>query len=118
MNRPSHKELTRKIVVANECVTAGNILLINHEAIVCDALELGYSVSLDLKDILQDIIENLSADDYIGYRPPRKSYERAIEGLELFEFTARCSRFSDRVYLKFSILEPNLYLVSLHLHRK
>ncbi len=118
MNRPSHKELTRKISIANKCITDGNIYLINHESIVCDALDLGYIIDTDLSYILKDIIGNLSADDYIGHRPPNKSYERAIEGLELFEFTAQCSRFTKRVYLKFSIKEPNFFLVSLHLHRK
>jgi len=118
MNRPSHKELSRKISIANKCITSGNINLINAKSIIFDAIELGYSISTDLNEILKDIIENLSADDYIGYRPPQKSYERAIEGLELFEFTARCSRFTDRIYLKFSIQEPNFFLVSLHPHRK
>lgn len=118
MNRPTHKELTRKITIAAECIANGNILFINHRSIACDAIELKYSVDTEIKGILQDLIENLSSNDYIGYRPPMKSYERAIEGLELFEFSARCNRFKDRVYLKFSIKEPHFFLVSLHKHRK
>lgn len=118
MDRPSHKELTRKISLAREYIYAGNIYLINHAAIVCDALELSYNVDNDLQDILVEIIENLSADNYIGHRPPQKSYERAIDGLELFEFTASCSRFTSQIYFKFSLKEPNFFLVSLHLHRR
>ena len=53
MQRPSIKELNRKIKIGKDIVAQGNILLINIDAIAADAVELGYQVS-NLKYCLKD----------------------------------------------------------------
>ena len=45
MQRPSIKELNRKIKIGKNIVAQGNIFLINIDAIAADAVELGYQVS-------------------------------------------------------------------------
>jgi len=117
MNRPSHKELSRKIRAAKEAVTQGNINLINPAAIIADALELGYCIDSDLQDILLELLESTSPEDYAGNKPPQKSYEKEIKGVELFAFKKKCSYFSDDIYYKFTLYEDELFLVSLHKDR-
>ena len=103
MNRPSHKELFGKLRVAREAVRAGRIALLNQDAIPADAIELDYSLSLELVPA-----------DYSGSRPPQRSYEQDIRDLELFAFTVESRRFKRRVYMKFAVEGGTLWLVSLH----
>ena len=117
MNRPSHKELSRKIRAAKEAVSQGNISLINSAAIIADSLELGYCIESDLRDILLELLESTSPEDYAGNRPPQKSYEKEINGVELFAFKKTCSYFSGDIYYKFTLHENELFLVSLHKDR-
>ncbi len=117
MKRPSHKELSGKIRAAKEAVAEGNISLINHAPIIADALELGYSIKNDLQDILLELLEDTKPEDYAGNKPPHKSYEKEIKGLELFAFKKECSYFSDDIYYKFTLYEDELFLVSLHKNR-
>ena len=118
MARPSHKELSNKLKLAREKVSQGKILLIKPEIIVADALELNYSVEADLQTILLDLIDNTSPKDYVGDRPPQKSYENDIKDLDLFAFKSRCSSFTDYIYLKFALTDTCLFIVSLHKHRE
>jgi hypothetical protein len=86
--RPTHKELTHKIKQAIRAVSQGRIRILEPEVIASDALQLGYQVS-EVSDLLVDALSRLSAKDYIGYRPPEKSYEEKIKSAELFAFKAR-----------------------------
>ena len=86
----------------------------NQTALAVDAIELGYSIDLDLYSVLDEILDACTPADYTGSRPPQRSYEQTIEGLELFAFAAEIRRFKCRVYVKFAIEEDTLWLVSLH----
>ena len=117
MERPSHKELYNKLREARMAVSKGLISLLNQDIIAADAIELEYSIETKLIPILQELLDYITPGDYAGSRPPQKSYEREIEGLDLFSFVADCSRLKCRVYYKFALVEGRLWLVSLHQDR-
>lgn len=119
MNRPSHKELFGKLRAARAAVEAERVALLNQTALAVDAIDLGYSIDLDLYSVLAEILDACNPADYTGSRPPQRSYEQTIEGLELYAFAAEIRRFKCRVYVKFAIeIEGDmLWLVSLHQDR-
>jgi hypothetical protein len=111
--RPTHKELTGKIEQAIKAVSEDWICILDPEILARDALELGYQVS-DLSDILSDLLLAMSPGDYIGYEPPKKSYEDKIKGSELFAFKAYSQILGCDVYLKFVLKDKFIWIVSLH----
>ena len=117
MERPSHKELYNKLREARMAVSKGLISLLNQDIIAADAIELEYSIETELIPVIEELLDYTTPGDYAGSRPPQKSYEREIEGLDLFPFVADCSRLKCRVYYKFAIVEGRLWLVSLHQDR-
>lgn len=92
-------------------------MLLEQDAIVQDAIDLGYDVGDELIDVLTGLVNETAPAHYAGARPPQRSYEREIEGLELFPFVVESSRFKCRIYYKFLITEGVLWLVSLHQDR-
>ena len=117
MNRPSHKELFSKLRVARVTARSGCIALLNQAALAADAIELGYSIHLELNSVLMELLEACSPAHYTGSRPPQRSYEQDINGLELFAFSMESRRFKCGVYVKFAIEGNMLWLVSLHQER-
>jgi len=120
MQRPSHKELFQKIKIAKKAVNEGRVFLLDdqEESIISDAFELGYEVENELLAILSDLLAQTKPEDYAGDRPPQKSYEKEIEGFELFAFRVNSNLLDCKVYYKFSIQDNDLWLVSLHKDRK
>ncbi len=116
MERPSFKELYGKIEQAKGAIEKKQIFTIDPEVIAVDAIELGYEVS-KLNKILSIILKEIDPKDYIGNRPPQKSYENEIKGFELFAFRWMSKIFGCESYLKFSIKQDSVYLVSLHQDR-
>ncbi len=114
MNRPSHKELTRKLYAASQAVRKGRVALLNQLSLAADAIELGYSIEIELEAVLIEMLDETNPVHYTGSRPPQKSYEQDIRDLELFAFTVESSRFNCRVYFKFALAEKMFWLVSLH----
>lgn len=117
VGRPSHKELFGKLRLTREAVRTGQIALLNQLALAADAIELGYTIEPELKAVLAELLEAASPHHYTGSRPPQRSYDAHIEGLELFAFTIPSRRFKCRVYLKFAIQDGVFWLVSLHQDR-
>lgn len=114
MNRPSHKELFGKLRSAREAVKDKRIALLNQLALAADAIELDYSIELELEAVLFELLEAAAPGNYTGSRPPQRSYEHDIQGLELFAFTVESQRFKCRIYLKFALQDEMFWLVSLH----
>ena len=117
MRRPSNKELFNKILEAKRAVSQGQVLILEQETIAQDALELEYVIETELLTILQELVEETNPQNYAGARPPQRSYERKIEGLELFAYVVESSHFKCRIYYKFALAEGVLWLVSLHQDR-
>ncbi len=118
MNRPSHKELSQKIAQAIAAIENGNIRILNMLSFMADADELGYVIDTDLNELLVELLNKSSLDNYEGSRPPQKAYQQKIIGAELFAFSVLETSLTRPVYYKFSIVEEVLYIVSLHLDRK
>lgn len=114
MNRPSHKELFGKLRSARQAIVAGRIVLLNAEALATDAIELDYSIELELDVVLIELIEETTPLHYTGARPPLRSYEQDIQGLELFAFVVESKRFKCKIYFKFALAGDVFWLVSLH----
>lgn len=103
-----------KLRDAKAAVKSGNVFLINQDAIAADAIDLEYDIGNELFEVLDHLLEETTLDQYAGSRPPQKSYDQEIKGLELFAFVVDSRRFQCRVYFKFTIIEETLWLVSLH----
>jgi hypothetical protein len=116
MNRPSHKELSRKINLAKNAVSVEAINILNHIAVAADAIELGYDIS-DIKNVLTELLDEISPDYYAGGYPPQRSYDKQIENLDLFPFRWISRKFGCEIYLKFALQNGQLWVVSLHEHR-
>ena len=117
MDRPSHKEITRKINQAKEAASENQFSILNPVIIAADAVELGVNLQ-NISYILIDLLEEIAPNDYVGQYPPQRSYEHDIEGYELLPFRWLSKKLGCRVYLKFTIKGDRMWLVSLHEDRK
>ena len=70
MERPSKKELFRKLRDAKGAVKKGNVFLIDQDVIAEDAIELGYNIKNELLEVLEEILNDTSMKQYAGSRPP------------------------------------------------
>lgn len=117
MKRPSHKEITGKIIQAKKAVSNGCVFFINPVSLTTDALELGFLFNDEIEDVLMNLLDKASPENYVGRKPPQQSYEQEIYGFELFAFRTKCDILNETVYLKFTLFDKHLYLISLHKHR-
>jgi len=117
INRPSHKEINRRIKQAKEAVSENWFSILNPVVIAADALELGLDLQ-NISYILVDLLEEITPNHYVGQYPPQRSYEHDIEGYELLAFRWLSKTLGCRVYLKFTIKGRRMWLVSLHEDRK
>ena len=117
MKRPSYRELNGKIRQASEAVSQGYINILEQVNIAEDASELGYRVA-DISDVLSDVLNEITPLDYVGKKPPERSYEDKIQDCELFAFRWKSQRFGCEVYLKFTLKDEVMWLVSFHVHRE
>jgi hypothetical protein len=118
MERPSDKEISKRIKEAREAVAEGRIAILNQGAIASDALELGYLIKEDLESVLTELLDLISPGHYVGTRPPQRFYERTIKDLELFAFEVINPHFDCQIYFKFALSTGVLWLVSLHKSRQ
>ena len=117
MKRPTHKELSSKIREAQSCATDERIMLLNPASIAADALDLGYMME-DLSAVLQDVLAEITPENYVGLSPPQKSYENQINGADLFPFRWKSLIVKCLAYLKFAMATQTLWLISFHPNRK
>jgi hypothetical protein len=117
MNRPSHKEISRKLTLAKEAVSENRISILNPVSVATDTLELGLNLR-NISNILSDLLEEIEPDDYAGQYPPQRSYEDEIKDCELLAFRWLSKKLGCRVYFKFTLKETRSWLVSLHEDRK
>jgi hypothetical protein len=113
---PSRKTITGKVSLAQKASEKDNIVLVTPDVIIADLMELSRSVE-ELPQILCELLKNTSPDDYVGTRPPQRSYEAVISGCELFAFRTTSKVIGCAVYYKFTLKDDYLWLVSLHRDR-
>jgi len=117
MERPTHKEINRKIKQAREAVFDGQFSILNPVIVAADLLELGIYLQ-DISYPLIELLEEITPNEYVGQYPPQRSYEREIEGCELMAFRWLSKKLGCKIYLKFTIQGNWMWLVSLHEDRK
>jgi hypothetical protein len=117
MDRPSHKEINRKIKQAKEAVSENQFSILNPFIIAADALGLGVNLQ-NISYILIDLLEEITPNHYVGIYIPQRSYEHEIEGCELLAFHWLSKKLGCRIYLKFTIKGNRMWLVSFHEDRK
>lgn len=114
MKRPTHKELFNKIKQAISAIDGEGIYLVEPDAIVIDAIQLGYDIETELNSILLELLKTAEPEHYAGTSPPQRSYEDEILDCELFAFKVPSNRFRCDIYVKYALKSSHFYLVSLH----
>jgi len=117
MDRPSHKEINRKIKQAKEAVSGGQFSVLNPVSVSADVLKLGFTIE-GISNILTNLLSEITPDDYAGSYPPQKSYESDILDCELFTFRWVSKHLGEIIYLKFGFKGQWMWVVSLHEDRK
>ena len=117
MKRPTHKELSKKLRDAQSCAGDDRIMLMNPASLAADALNMGYMME-DLSQVLQLVLGEIQPENYVGMSPPQKSYEKVINGADLFPFRWKSLIVKCLAYLKFAISSRTLWLISFHPNRK
>lgn len=117
MERPTFKELNNKIVHAKEIADLGLVNLLNPKSIASDANELGYRIGDDFIGSLTSVLRETTPKNYAGRRPPEQSYENTIMKNALYAFRTKSTSFKCLVYLKFTLFDDQLWVVSFHKNR-
>jgi hypothetical protein len=116
-NRPSMRELHKKITEAKAALHQCSGLFANPSKAVGELYELNVLDTNEVWILIQELLEEISIEDYAGCKPPQKSYEETINGEELFAFTWWSKRLSRKMYIKFALKQGRYYYVSLHASR-
>lgn len=116
--RPSNKELAKRLDEAKQFLKDKQGVFANPSKVVRELNALGIGETNELWELIKDLLDEIKPDDYRGSRPPQKSYEKAIVGLELFAFTWWSKKLSKEMYIKFVLKNERYYYVSLHQSRR
>lgn len=111
MDRPSKKEIDCKIELAITLIKRNNFRFSNPRKNLEELFELEIE---NIEQVVLDLLEEISLDDYKGKRPPERSYEPLIAHCELWAFAWHSLLFKNQMYLKFALKNEIFYLVSLH----
>jgi len=115
--RPSDRELFNRIAEAKKFLKERKGLFANPAKAVGELYELAIGDTNEVWALILELLEEITPKDYRGARPPQKSYEKAIVGMELLAFSWWSNRLSKQVYLKFVLKNERYYYVSLHQSR-
>ena len=112
--RPSDHELTKRLNEAKRFLKNRCGVFATPSKVVGELNELDIGDSNDVWQLIRELLEEISPKDYKGSRPPQKSYEKAIAGLELLAFSWWSPRYAKQMYIKFVLKNERYYYVSLH----
>ena len=115
--RPSDRELTKRLNEAKEFLKNRHGVFANPSKVVGELNDLNIGDANDVWLLIRELLEEISPKDYRGSRPPQKSYEKAIAGLELLAFIWWSSKCAKQMYIKFVLKDERYYYVSLHQSR-
>src|SRR5579872_6307162 len=102
-NRPSDGELDRKIKAAKIALETQKGLFANFNKVVGELDELNIESPNQIWELIMALLEEIRPEDYAGGRPPQKSYEKTIEGRELFAFCWNSKILGKKMYIKFAL---------------
>lgn len=115
--RPTDRELFKRINEAKECLKKRQGLFANPSKAVGELYDLCLGDTRDIWQLISELLEEISPKDYRGARPPQKSYEKAIAGLELLAFSWWSLKLAKQMYIKFVLKNERYYYASLHRSR-
>lgn len=115
--RPSDRELIKRLNEAKEFLKNRYGVFANPSKAVGELNDLDIGDANDVWLLIRELLEEISPKDYRGSRPPQKSYEKAIAGLELLAFSWWSSKCAKQMYIKFVLKDERYYYVSLHQSR-
>jgi len=115
--RPSDRELIKRLNEAKIYLKNRHGLFANPSKAVGELSNLDIGDTNDIWPLIRELLEEISPKDYRGSRPPQKSYEKAIAGLELLAFSWWSSKCAKQMYIKFVLKDERYYYVSLHQSR-
>ncbi len=114
MNRPSRHELLNKILKAKSILRKKEGFFAHSSKIIGELEQLNITDTQEIWPFIYKLLQEIQPEDYAGSRPPQKSYEKKIEGKDLFAFAWESKILRMRMYMKFVILDDDFYYVSLH----
>lgn len=112
--RPTDRELLKKILEAQTYLKMFLGLFANVSKAVGELNELNIDDSNEVWGLISELLLELTPNDYIGTRPPQKSYEKTIAGVELLAFNWWSHKLKKQMYIKFALKNERYYYVSLH----
>jgi hypothetical protein len=112
--RPSDRELTQRINEAKEFLKNRYGVFANPSKAVGELNNLEMEDANDVWSLIRELLEEVIPKDYKGTRPPQKSYEKTIAGLELLAFSWWSPKCAKQMYIKFVLKNERYYYVSLH----
>lgn len=115
--RPTIHELNKKIKQAILAIKKQDRDFASIAKVYGELDALNIQTMKELWDLILILLEEISPEFYSGGRPPQRSYEKKIEGLELFAFTWKSHHLEQEMYLKFALDKGSYVYVSLHAHR-
>jgi hypothetical protein len=115
--RPTDRELTKRLDDAKEFLKNRYGVFATPSKAVSELNDLDIGDANDVWQLIRELLEEISPKDYKGSRPPQKSYEKAIAGLELLAFSWWSPRCVKQMYIKFVLKNERYYYVSLHQSR-
>lgn len=115
--RPSDRELTKRLDEAKEFLKNRHGVFAISSKVVGELNDLDIGDANDVWALIRELLKEISPKDYKGSRPPQKSYEKAIAGLELLAFSWWSPSCAKQMYIKFVLKNERYYYVSLHQSR-
>jgi hypothetical protein len=112
--RPSDRELDKRLNEAKEFLKNRHGAFANQSKVVGELNDLDIGDANDIWQLIRELLEEITPKDYRGARPPQKSYEKAIAGLELLAFSWWSVKCAKQMYIKFVLKSERYYYVSLH----
>jgi hypothetical protein len=112
--RPSDRELIKRLNEAKKFLKNRHGVFANPSKAVGELNDLDIGDANDVWLLIRELLEEISPKDYRGSRPPQKSYEKAVAGLELLAFSWWSSKCAKQMYIKFVLKDERYYYVSLH----
>lgn len=112
--RPSERELSKKIRDAKESLTLNNGIFANPSKAVGELNDLDIGDTNEIWSLIKELLDEIDSEHYVGTRPPLKSYEKIIVGVDLFAFSWCSNKLGKKMYIKFALKHGRYYYVSLH----
>lgn len=112
--RPTDRELFKRIKEAKQFLKDNPGLFANASKVVGELNNLNIGNTNEVWTLILEFLEELSPKDYRGTRPPQRSYEKLIAGIELLAFSWWSPKMGKEMYIKFALKKERYYYISLH----